>query len=105
MRQILRADSYWRAAPLPRCWACHSCARRDNRAQWSYIQTYKPFAVDLALTGERLRYMQALNVRFKVQKEILPFERVADMSLAADALKLLSGRWITLSAECQRGGA
>jgi hypothetical protein len=35
--------------------------------------------------------MQQLNVSFKVQKEILPFERVADMSLAADALKLLGG--------------
>ena len=61
----------------------------DQEAQWNYIQTYKPFAVDLVLTPERLRYMQALNVSFKVQKGILPFERVADMSLAADALKLL----------------
>jgi ABC-type nitrate/sulfonate/bicarbonate transport system substrate-binding protein len=61
----------------------------DHEAQWNYIQTYKPFAVDLVLTPERLRYMQALNVSFKVQKDILPFERVADMSLATDALKLL----------------
>lgn len=38
--------------------------------------------------------MQELNVSFKVQKEILPFERVADMSLAADALKLLDGKAI-----------
>lgn len=64
----------------------------DHQAQWNYIQTYKPFAVDLTLSPERLRYMQELNVSFKVQKEILPFERVADMSLAADALKLLGGR-------------
>ena len=64
-------------------------AASDHEAQWNYIQTYKPFAVDLVLTPERLRYMQALNVRFKVQKDILPFERVADMSLALDALKLL----------------
>ena len=64
----------------------------EHEAQWSYIQTYRPFAVDLVLTPERLRYMQALNVRFKVQKEILPFERVADMSLAADALKLLDSQ-------------
>jgi ABC-type nitrate/sulfonate/bicarbonate transport system substrate-binding protein len=62
----------------------------DHEAQWNYIQTYKPFAVDLVLNPERLRYMQALNVSFKVQKEILPFERVADMSLATDALKLLT---------------
>jgi ABC-type nitrate/sulfonate/bicarbonate transport system substrate-binding protein len=64
----------------------------DHEAQWSYIQTYKPFAVDLVLSPERLRYMQALNVSFRVQKEILPFERVADMSLAVDALRLLNGK-------------
>ncbi len=69
-----------------------SVAESDHLALWSYIQTYKPFAVDLTLSPERLRYMQALNVSFKVQKEILPFERVADMSLAADALKLLNGK-------------
>ena len=62
---------------------------RDHQAQWNYIQTYKPFAVNLTLSPERLRYMQELNVSFKVQTEILPFERVADMSLAADAVKLL----------------
>jgi hypothetical protein len=61
----------------------------DHVAQWNFIQFYKPFAVDLVLNPERLRYMQQLNVGFKVQKEILPFERVADMSLAAEALKLL----------------
>jgi hypothetical protein len=33
--------------------------------------------------------MQDLNVSFKVQKSVLPFERVADMSLAAEAVRLL----------------
>lgn len=64
----------------------------EHDASWTYVQTYKPYAVNLALTPERLRYMQELNVSFKVQKGILPFERVSDMSLAADALKLLGGR-------------
>jgi ABC-type nitrate/sulfonate/bicarbonate transport system substrate-binding protein len=61
----------------------------DHEAQWNYIQRYKPFAVDLTLSAERLRYMQTVNVSFGVQGAILPFERVADMSLAADALALL----------------
>ena len=61
----------------------------EHQAQWNYIQTYKPFAVDLVLSPERLRYIQELNVGFKVQKAVLPFDQVADMSLAADALKLL----------------
>jgi ABC-type nitrate/sulfonate/bicarbonate transport system substrate-binding protein len=63
----------------------------EHELSWNYIQTYKPFAVDLALTPERLRYMQQLNLGFKVQQALLPFERVADMSLAADAVKLLAG--------------
>jgi ABC-type nitrate/sulfonate/bicarbonate transport system substrate-binding protein len=61
----------------------------DRVALWNYFQNAKPFAVNLSLSPERLRYMQALNVKFSVQKRILPFERVADMSLAAEAIKLL----------------
>ena len=63
----------------------------DADAHWNYIQTYKPFAVNLVLSPERMRYMQALNISFGVQKRIVPFEGVADMSLARDALKLLGG--------------
>src|SRR5262245_5803868 len=50
---------------------------------------HKPFAVDLVLSPERVRYMQDLNVSLGVQKSVLPFERVCDMSLARDAVKLL----------------
>lgn len=64
----------------------------EHDALWGYVQAYKPFAVDLALGPERLRYMQQLNLEFGVQKTMLPFERVADMSLAADALKLLAAQ-------------
>jgi len=64
----------------------------ETEAHWNYIQAYKPFAVDRVLSPERLRYIQQLNVGFNVQKQILPFERVADMSLAADAIKLLDGQ-------------
>ena len=35
--------------------------------------------------------MQELNKSLGVQKEILPINRVADMSLARDALKLIGG--------------
>ena len=63
----------------------------EHEVMWNYIQTYRPFAVNIAVSPERLRYMQELNVSFKVQQHVLPFERVADMSLAADAVKLLGG--------------
>ncbi len=61
----------------------------DDLAQWHYIQKYRPYAVDLTLSQERLRYMQEVNVGFGVQRAILPFGEVADMSLARDALRLL----------------
>ena len=66
-----------------------TAAPADQMAYWNYIQTYKPFAVNIALTPDRIAYMQNLNVSFKVQRAVLPFEKVADMSLAADAVKLL----------------
>ncbi len=62
---------------------------REHQAEWTYLQTYKPFASDLALSPERIRYMQQINIDFQIQKEMLPYERVVDMSLAADARKLL----------------
>ena len=76
-----------------------SCARhtvlpgageREGPAQWHFIQNYKPFAVDLVLGPERLDYMQKLNVRLGTQKQVLPYDRVADDSLARGAMSLLS---------------
>ena len=61
----------------------------EGLAHWKYIQAYKPYAVDLTLSEERLGYMQQLNVDAKRQSRVLPYEAVADMSLARDALKLL----------------
>ena len=61
----------------------------DQQAHWNYVQTYKPYAVNLTLTPERLTYMQQLNVQFGIQSKLLPFEQVADMSLARDAVELL----------------
>ena len=69
--------------------ALRTASEQDHQSQWDYVQTYKPFAVDLTLAPERLSYMQNLNVGFKVQNHVLPFDRVADMSLALDAVKLL----------------
>ena len=63
---------------------------REHLKEWNFLQTAKPFAKDLILSPERVRYMQQTNLDFHVQKAMLPFERVADMSLAHDALKLLS---------------
>jgi len=63
----------------------------ENEILWRYLQNYKPYAVNLALTEERLNYMQGLNVELGVQKKVLPFMQVADMSIAREALKMIGG--------------
>ncbi|MFM2289504.1 MAG: hypothetical protein RL684_2647 [Pseudomonadota bacterium] len=63
---------------------------REHEAQWNFIQTYRPFASGLLLEPERLLYLQRLNVESGRQRTILANERVADMSLATQALQLLA---------------
>ena len=71
--------------------AVPTASNEENEALWRFIQRTKPFAANLVLTPERLDYMQKLNVELGVQQKALPFEQVADMSLARDAVKLLGG--------------
>ena len=56
--------------------------------QWEWIQQYKAYNAAIALTPERINYMQQLNVLLGVQKAVLPLEKVADMSIARDAARL-----------------
>ena len=63
---------------------------KEAHSQWEYIQHYKPYAVDLVLSDERLAYIQRLNVETKIQTAVMPTERVADMSIARDALALVA---------------
>lgn len=60
-----------------------------SRSLWKFIQERKPLATDIALSEERFRYVQELNVSLGIQKAVLPYDQVADMSLAADAVKML----------------
>ncbi len=61
----------------------------ECRAQWSFYQRHQPFAVNLELTPTQLAYLQGLNVAMALQRRVLDFDEVADMSLAQDALRLL----------------
>jgi ABC-type nitrate/sulfonate/bicarbonate transport system substrate-binding protein len=68
----------------------NSAKTSDSEFQWNWIQKYKPFGVDIALSDDRINYIQQLNVDFGAQKALLPIDKVADMSLARDAVKLLA---------------
>jgi ABC-type nitrate/sulfonate/bicarbonate transport system substrate-binding protein len=65
-------------------------AAAEASSEWRFNQKHKPYATDLLLSQERVDYMQNLNIRFGVQKALLPYAAVADMSLAKDAVKLIT---------------
>ena len=71
--------------------ALKKTSENENEILWRYLQKYKPYAANLALAEERLNYMQGLNVELGVQKKVLPFTQVADMSIAREALKMIGG--------------
>lgn len=64
-------------------------AEAEASSEWRFNQKFKPYAADLVLSQERIDYMQKLNIGFGIQKTMLPYDKVADMSLARDAVKLL----------------
>jgi ABC-type nitrate/sulfonate/bicarbonate transport system substrate-binding protein len=66
-----------------------SADAKDAVTQWSWIQKYQPYAVNLVLSDDQINLVQKLNIDFAVQKQMLPVDQIADMSLARDALKLL----------------
>jgi ABC-type nitrate/sulfonate/bicarbonate transport system substrate-binding protein len=60
----------------------------EARTQWRFWRQIQPFAADLVLPEDRLRFMQTLNLATGAQKALIPYARLADMSLARDALRL-----------------
>ena len=61
----------------------------EATSEWGFIQREQPYAKNLVLTEEQLRFMQELNMKTGSQTKILPFQQVADMSIALDAVKRL----------------
>jgi ABC-type nitrate/sulfonate/bicarbonate transport system substrate-binding protein len=61
----------------------------EGATEWEFVQKHKPYAGDLVLSEERVNYMQQINLELGLQKRMLPYEQVADMTLAQDALKLM----------------
>jgi hypothetical protein len=56
---------------------------------FDFVSAPGHLATGLVLTPEQIKYVQDLNVELGVQKAVLPFDKCADMSLAAEALKLV----------------
>jgi len=87
-RFLQRDDSWdeyaaaWRAA-LP------ESTVEEGRAQWSFYQRFQPFAADLQLPEASIDYLQELNMAMGLQRRVLSFSDVADMSVSQDALELI----------------
>lgn len=58
--------------------------------RWEWFSPQHGYNRDIAMTIERVNYMQQLNVSLGIQKSILPFDQVADMTIARDAVRLLA---------------
>lgn len=64
-------------------------SEQSSAVQWSFFAKNKIYATNLILSPDRVQYMQDLNVSLGVQKRVLPYDQVTDMSLAEDALKMI----------------
>ena len=63
---------------------------RKPLAEWNWIQQYHPYDLGLVLTDRQIDFVQRANVKFGVQRRILPIPEIADMSLATAALRRLA---------------
>lgn len=61
----------------------------DAQTEWNFFQKPNRLATNLILSKDRVAYMQKLNIELGVQNAALPYDQVADMSLAHEAIKLL----------------
>jgi ABC-type nitrate/sulfonate/bicarbonate transport system substrate-binding protein len=98
VRTLAAHASLYRYLHNPDSWEAYAAARAaalpqsdaaESRSQWLFYQRYHPFAVNLLMPEAGLSYMQELNMTMKLQRRVLPFDAVADMSLARDALRLI----------------
>ena len=55
--------------------------------QWSFMQKYKPYGLNIS--EESITYLQKLNVEMGAQKTVLPVDKVADLSMAREAMKMI----------------
>jgi ABC-type nitrate/sulfonate/bicarbonate transport system substrate-binding protein len=61
----------------------------EGETVWRFIQQTKPYATNVGVTAARVQYLQQLNVAAGLQKAVLPFDRVADLSPARGARRFL----------------
>jgi NitT/TauT family transport system substrate-binding protein len=98
VRTLAAHAKLYRFVQDPKSWDAYAAARKvalkddspeEARSQWDFYQTRKSWAEDLAISEQRVRFIQELNVAMGLQSKVLPYEQAVDPSLARDALKLI----------------
>jgi ABC-type nitrate/sulfonate/bicarbonate transport system substrate-binding protein len=86
---FLQSPHSWEAFVAARSTSAREGDRLEAASVWRFLQEQKPYGETLEISPARLRYMQDLHASLGVIEAPLPVERVADMSMARDALRLL----------------
>jgi ABC-type nitrate/sulfonate/bicarbonate transport system substrate-binding protein len=61
----------------------------ESRAQWKFGQELKPYGSDVIISNDQFGYVQNLYTSLKIIPAPLPLEKISDMSMARDAMKML----------------
>ena len=69
--------------------AAGGAGEASARAAWNYVQSAQPYAGTPETTRERLDFLQNLHLSLGIQKAVLPIEKIADLTVARDAVKLI----------------
>jgi ABC-type nitrate/sulfonate/bicarbonate transport system substrate-binding protein len=89
-RYLQRPDS-WDDYAAAWCAALPESTLEEGRAQWSFYQRFQPFAGNLQLPETSVAYLQKINMAMGLQRRMLSFSDLADISVSQDALELLDG--------------
>lgn len=87
--RFLSGGASWSAYSRARMAATGETDPEIGRAAWQFVQDVKPYALDITVSPRQIEFIQELHVQIGSQQGVLPFERVADMSLAQEAVARL----------------
>ena len=87
--RFLQREDSWDEYAAAWCAALPESTVEEGRAQWSFYQRFHPFAGNLQLPESSVGYLQEINMAMGLQRRMLSFSDVADMSVSRDALELI----------------
>ena len=87
-KYLQASGSSWEEFSKARVAALPKGEESESRALWKFSQEQKPYGTDTVITNDQFKWTQDLYTSLKIIPAPLPLEKVADMSMARDAVKL-----------------